>query len=110
MIHRFVGRVKEKIKGSMLEYKQSHILIYQGVVMDKITAQQILEEIIQQNKQQQQVIVTHLYSSEPAHNGMSDKTAKFIDSLQCDNKMAQVVDELSGNVANLIIQSSRTAL
>ena len=70
--------------------------------MDKTTAKQILEEIIQQDKEQQQVIVTQLHSSEPPHNGMSDKTAHFIDSLQSTDKMTQVVDELSNNVINLL--------
>lgn len=107
MIYRFAGTIKKKIRESMLEYKQSRILIYQGVVMDKSTAKRILEQIIQQDKEQQQVIVTHLHSSEPPYNGMSDKTAKFIDSLQCNDKMKQVVDELSDNVANLIPSMSK---
>lgn len=70
--------------------------------MDKNTAKQILNEVIQQDKKQQQVIITQLHSSEPPHNGMSDKTAHFIDSLQSADKMAQVVDELSNNVASLL--------
>ena len=70
--------------------------------MDKATARQILEEVIQQDKNQQQVIITQLHSSEPPHNGMSERTASFIDSLQSADKMAEVVDELSDNVVNLL--------
>ena len=71
--------------------------------MDKERAQTILSRVIEKNKKEERVIISQSNNIVPnPHNGITSKTAEFIDSINDEQTMAKIVDEISDRAIKLI--------
>ena len=79
---------------------KSHI---KEMAMDIRSAQEILDEVLREHDGKQQAAIIQPDDGVTLHNGVSPKTAAFIDSLSNDKIMAKVVKELSNDVNELMM-------
>lgn len=73
------------------------------MAMNKERAQEILKEVLEENQKKQQVIITQSNNDVLIpHNGVTSKTADFIDSLSNNQTMKEVINEISDKAVDLI--------
>lgn len=70
--------------------------------MTEERAREILEEVLKEEEAKQEIIVKQIGVTPPTHNGVTSKTASFIESLKDETTMKKIVDELSDDVVKFI--------